>query len=112
MPQQIATALFLAGIIGLFLLDREKKVLASPALVLPFVWLWSTSSRSFTEWLAILQTGRPPAAVERGQMYMEGTPLDRNIAIGLAVLALCVLIGRRRWLPLLQANLAVVSFFL
>ena len=110
MPPQIATCLFVFGIMGLFLLDRDQEVKPSKALCLPFIWLWVTSSRSITEWVAILQTGHPPAGGDQATMYAEGTPLDRTVLIGLMVLALVVLVRRGRLLTLLRVNIPIVLF--
>lgn len=82
------------------------------ALILPFLWLWTSSSRSFTEWVAILQTGHPPAGLDQAAAYAEGTPLDRNILTGLMVLAIIVLVRRGRLWPIVRANLPVVLFLL
>jgi len=112
MTPQIASCVFVVGIIGLFFLDRDREVRASKALCLPLIWLWVISSRSITEWLAILQTSRSPAGVDQAQMYAEGTPLDRTVLIGLMVLALVVLVRRGRFGALLRANLPIVLFLL
>lgn len=112
MPPQLATLVFVVGIIGLFLLDRDREVRTSKALFLPLVWLCLTSSRSLTEWLAIIQFGRPPAGRDDATAYAEGSPLDRNVLILLIVIALVVLIRRGRLGPLLRANLPIVLFLL
>jgi exopolysaccharide production protein ExoQ len=108
MPPQLAALVFYAGIIGLFLLDRDREIKASRDLFLPLIWLCLTSSRSLTEWLAIIQYGRPPAADQA--MYVEGSPLDRNFLIALMVLAIVVLVRRGRLVTLVRANLPIVLF--
>ena len=113
MPPQIASAVFIVGIIGLFLLDRDREVRASSALCLPLMYVWATSSRSLTEWLAIFQTGRSPAGVGLpATTYTEGTPLDRHVMIVLMILAIIVLVRRGRIVELALANLPVVAFLL
>lgn len=113
MTPQIATYLFVSGIVGLFFLDYDREVRVSKALCLPFIYLLLISTRSVTEWVAIAETGRPLAATATGEMYIEGTPLDRNVQIMLMVLALMVLLRRRRLIgSFLRANLPVVLFFL
>ena len=109
MPPQIASCVFILVIIGLFLLDREREVQTSKALCLPLIWLWLISSRSVTEWVAIAGFG-PPPATDQASMYVEGSPLDRNVLIGLMILALAVLIWRGRIGALVRANLPIVLF--
>jgi O-antigen ligase len=111
MTPQIASFVFVIGVIGLFLLDRDRKVNASWALCLPLIWLWITSSRSLAEWLTILQLGHPLAA-DQANMYAEGTPLDRNVLIGLMVLAIIVLVKRGCFWELLRANRLIMLFLL
>ena len=111
MTPQIATLIFVAGIIGLFLLDRGWEGGTSWALCLPLIWLWVTSSRSLAEWLTILQYGHPLVA-DQASMYAEGTPLDRNVLIGLMVLAIIVLIKRGSFWELLRANRLILLFLL
>ncbi len=111
MPPEIASFVFVIGIIWLFLLDRDREVHVSKALCLPFIWLWLTSSRSVTEWVAIAGFG-PPLATNQTNMYMEGTPLDRNVLIGLMILGLVVLLRRRGFAALVRANLPIVLFLL
>jgi exopolysaccharide production protein ExoQ len=109
MTPGIASCVFVLVIIGLFLLDREPESRVSKALCLPLVWLWLTSSRSATEWMAVLGFG-PPPATKQANMYMEGSPLDRNVLIGLMILALVVLVVRGRFGTLIRANLPIVLF--
>lgn len=94
------------------MLDHDRTGRTSLALSLPLIWLLLTSSRSVTEWLAILQSGRPPAATDQAVMYAEGTPLDRNVLIALMMVALVVLLRRGKLWVLLKANLPIVLFFL
>src|SRR6266850_304118 len=121
MTPQIATYSFVAVIIGLFWLTRDPEARVSKALCLPLVWLWLTSSRSVTEWVAIAQTGRPLASsllssatrsADRSNSYIEGTPLDRTVLIVLMTLALIVLIKRKRLGVLMGMNLPIVLFLL
>ena len=42
---QIATLAFFAGILGLFVLNRDRTVTTSKALWIPVVWLWIAGSR-------------------------------------------------------------------
>jgi exopolysaccharide production protein ExoQ len=110
MPPQTATFVFGVGIIGLFLLDHDRKVHASIALCVPFMYLWEVSSRSFTDWLAILQDGRPPAVVDQATMYANGSPIDRAVLCGLMVLAIVILVRRGQLQVLLRTNLPTILF--
>jgi exopolysaccharide production protein ExoQ len=110
MPPQTAALVFVVGIIGLFFLDHDREVRASTALCVPFVYLWTATSRSLEDWLAILQTGHPPAAVDQATMYANGSPLDRAVLSGLMVLAVVILIRRGRLGVLLRANLPIILF--
>jgi O-antigen ligase len=109
MPPQIASFIFAAFVIALFLLDREQEVRVSKALCLPLVWLWLSSSRSVTEWVAVLGLGSSPT-VDRATRYMEGSPLDRNVVIVMMIAAIVVLVRRARFVPVLKANLPVIAF--
>jgi len=111
MSPQIASCVFIVGIIGLFWLDREPGTRVSKALCLPLVWLWLTSSRSFTDWVAIIQYGRPTGG-DQSSMYSEGSPLDRNVLIALMLFALVILVRRGRFGAILRANLPIVLFLL
>src|SRR5579872_533314 len=86
--RQIATVAYIIGILVLFILDREKGVRTSKALWLPVAWLLIISSRPVTVWLGI-------APASSDTMYLEGSPIDRNIYLGLVAAAVFVLIQRR-----------------
>ena len=103
--------MFAIGILGLFLLDRNREQQISTALCLPLIWLLLTSSRSLTEWLAAAGFGLPSSG-DRSSVYMEGTPLDRNLLIGLMILASFVLVRRRTLRTLLLDNVPVILFLL
>src|SRR5690348_11577215 len=75
MPPQIAILVFSLGILGLFLLDRDRGPKASMALWIPVIWVGIASSRNVSEWL---QHSSSPASA--GQ-YLEGNPIDRNVQI-------------------------------
>jgi O-antigen ligase len=105
MPPNIAALVFAAGIIGLFVLDRESRSRGtSPALWIAVAWMFIGSSRMFSQWL---QLESPDAA----EAYVEGNPLDRAILTALLASGLAVLLARRRRIgPLLRANLPVLVF--
>lgn len=107
MSPQSATVVFAIGILGLFLLDRDRKPQASPALWIPFVWLSICASRTVSEWLGVAPVMESP------DQYLEGNPLDRLIFTGLLLVGLAILIARgRRTGTLLRANWPLVVFFL
>lgn len=112
MPPIIATVIFSVGICGLFWLIRDRNARVSAALILPAIWLVTMSSRSVTEWVAILTTGRPPVGISQAEAYAEGTPLDRNVFIVVMILTLAVVVHRARIVSLLRANLPMIVFFL
>jgi len=104
MNPQIATVVYLAGILGLFLLDPERKPKTSKALWLPVVWLWINGSRPLSAWLEM----KPPSAVD-----LDGSPLDRTLYALLMVGAVIVLVKRRpSVIRTLRANPAVLLFVL
>ena len=111
MTPTVAEWTYCAGIALLFYLSRESETRLDPALLLPFVWLWVSSSRSITEWLAIIQTGHLPSGIDKATSYAEGTPLDRNILIIMMVLSAIVLIKRRQLVPIVSSNLVIVIFY-
>lgn len=101
---QIATVVYAFGILGLFVLDRDRKARTSKALWLPVVWLLINGSRPVSVWL---QIGPPTSA----DLYLEGSPLDRNIYLALLAAGLIVLLGRQATVVrFLQANPSIVLF--
>jgi exopolysaccharide production protein ExoQ len=107
MPTTLATIIFAIGIIGLFLLDRGEKNQVSKALWIPTAWLFITISRSVSQWLGI-----DPAAGDSASVYLEGSPVDRDVFAILETAALIVVIGRRRRAgPILLKSWAIGLFF-
>jgi exopolysaccharide production protein ExoQ len=108
MPPPVAALIFAIGIAGLFYFDRDKNVRVSKALWIPTLWLFFCLSRSASEWLGM---GPPPTDV--ANVYLEGSPIDRAIFIGLELAALIVVIGRRRRVgSILVQNWPICLFFL
>jgi exopolysaccharide production protein ExoQ len=107
MPPSIATIIFAIGIAGLFYLDRDKKVRVSKALWIPALWLFFCLSRSASQWLGV----SPPPG-DMASVYLEGSPIDRAVFIGLEVAALIVVIARRRRVgSVLLQNWPICLFF-
>src|SRR2546426_2166999 len=106
MPQWIATIIFALGILGLFLLDRDRKSRVSPALWIPVVWLLINASPSVSQWLGGGVYMASPDALE------EGSPFDAFIFAGLLAAGLVVLLERRESAgTLLRANEPLLVFF-
>jgi exopolysaccharide production protein ExoQ len=106
MAPTLAAFVFAIGIASLFFLDREQGRV-SQALWIPTVWLFFCSSQSPAQWLG-MDTGTDQAG-----SYLDGNPFDRNFLIILQVIALIVLINRRRRLsPIVRRNWAIGLFFL
>lgn len=103
---QIATLVVVLGILGLFLLDRDRQARTSPALWLPMAWLAICASRPVWAWLGITPVG----SIDQ---YLEGSPLDRAVLTALLVAGLIVLVKRGGIVTrLVRANAPVVMFLL
>src|SRR5437016_5175171 len=105
MSPWLATVVYAVGILGLFALDRDRNARTSKALWLPVVWMLLAGSRPVSQWLGL----RPP--ILSAEQYLDGSPLDRNILVGLIGAGVIVLLGRREVGTLLRANSPVVAFF-
>ncbi len=98
MPPWIASFIFAFGIAGLFILNRDREVRTSKALWLPVLWLLIAGSRPVSVWL---QMG-PPSSPDK---YLEGSPLDRIVFLGLLAPGIFVLIARQKTVArFLRAN--------
>lgn len=106
MSPSLATSVFVFGILGLFMLDRERKARTSWALWLPMMWLLIAGSRHVSAWL-----GTGPAMSQ--EQYLVGSPLDATIYALLLAAAIVALIGRRRIVAsVLQRNWPILLFVL
>ena len=106
MPPQVATFVFAIAILGLFALDRDRKVRTSKALWLPVVWIWIVGSRTISVWLGI-----SPFVATAGLM-LEGSPLDALVFAVLIGAGIIVLFRRSsRTGALLRANWAILLYF-
>ena len=105
MHQAVATVIYVGGILLLFYLDRDEDSRMSKALWIPAVWLFLNSSRGVSLWLGMEQ-------VRSQEAYVEGSPLDRAVFMGLVIAALAVVISRMdRVAPLLRKNGPILLFF-
>lgn len=104
----LATYACIAGILGLFYLNRDSSVRTSKALWIAVVWFWIIGSRPVTMWLGLGDTG--PMTVEQ---IDDGSPMDAAIFIALMAAGLATLVSRRRKvLSLLKANRPIMLYFL
>ena len=90
MSSSLALLVCVAGIAGLFFLDRDNSLQTSKALWLPVIWLWIVGSRPVSVWL-----GMNPATSDTA-MQVEGSPFDAGIFGVLLAAGILVLISRRR----------------
>jgi exopolysaccharide production protein ExoQ len=106
MSPSLATLVYIAGIGGLFFLNRDHSVRTSKALWLPVVYLWILGSRPVSVWLGA-------AAADTGDVQLDGSPLDAAFFGILLIAAVVVLVYRgRRILSFLQSNGPILIYFL
>src|SRR5436309_2521469 len=107
MAPLLAVLVCAVGVLGLFLLNRDRQSETSPALWLPVAWLAIGGSRNVTQWSAAT------SSADLSRQYLEGSPLDRDIFIALMLLSIVVLIRRapKTW-DLLKRNAPLLLFFL
>ena len=106
MSPSAALIVCIAGIGGLFYLDRDKSLRTSKALWLPVIWLWILGSRPVSVWLGLNPATADPAAV------LEGSPFDAGVFAALLAVGIIVLISRkRRTSSCLKASLPVIVYF-
>src|SRR5438094_8734020 len=87
MPSGLAAVVCAAGILGLFLLDRDRTSRTSQALWVPAAWLGIAASRDISQWFnTVLVTDSP-------DQLLEGSPVDRIIYAGLLMAGLVVLVS-------------------
>ncbi len=113
MSPSVATIICIAGIAALFALDRESNARVSKALWIPFVWLFLSSSRPASEWLAVFGfKGAAATSTDALDYYLDGSPTDRNVLLGLLAIGIVILIGRRQQVAkLLGKNKLLLLFF-
>jgi exopolysaccharide production protein ExoQ len=93
-------------ICALFWLDRDDAQV-SKAIWVPYAWLLIASSRPVSSWL----TGSMPGSAT--DVYIDGSPLDRNLLIILLLLCLFALSKRTRQVrTIVAANPLIVIFFI
>lgn len=106
MNPSLALGLCIAGIAGLFYLDRDGSLRTSKALWVALVWLSEAGSRSLATWLDM---GAPK---EIAGQIPESSPLDQIFASALMLLGAIVLIRRRRLVTdVLKGSWPIVLYF-
>ena len=106
MAPSLARFIFLAGILGLCILDRQRNFRSSWALWLPTAWLLISGSRHVSEWLGV-------SPEQSAQVYLDGSPLDAAIYAILLAAAIIVLLRRKTEVAaLLRNNWPIVLFVL
>ena len=106
MPPVVASAVFVAGILGLLWLDRGRPPGVSRAIWIPIIWMFIAGSRFVSQWLNL-----DPVAVS-ADGYSDGSPIDRNIFLALILAGLWVLHQRMvDWPDLLKRNAWIVLLF-
>jgi len=106
MPQQLATLVYVLGIIGLFYLARDRGAYKSTALWIPTLWLLIVSSRPVSVWL---QSG---PTFDSREAYVDGSPLDAAV-FGILLVAGTIVLSQRikRTVSILRTNMPVLLFF-
>lgn len=108
MPPILALALVVAVLTALLALERRTNPEVSPALWIPFLWMFFIGTRFPSQWLLIGDTGL--AAPED---LLEGSPLDMAVFLSLYVMAVAVLMRRTVSLSgIMAANVWVTAFLL
>ena len=104
-----ATVLYALGILGLFLLDRDRNSRISPALWIPVAWLSIAASRMLSDWL----TWGAKSGMQSPDEYLEGSPVDQLFLSVLLGAGLVVLVARgQRTGTFLRLNGPILLFFL
>jgi exopolysaccharide production protein ExoQ len=105
MMPRIASCIFALGMLGLCILDRERKFKASWALWLPVFWLFISGSRHVSEWQGGLATAMT------ANQYLQGSPVDAAVYAVLILASIVVLAGRGRMVgKVLRENPTIVLF--
>ncbi|MBI3475568.1 MAG: O-antigen ligase family protein [Acidobacteria bacterium] len=106
MSPSLAALVFIAGIVGLFVLDRDPKSRPSSALWIPVFWMLINASRPVTVWL---QRGTPSDSLESA---LDGSPLDAAAYALLLLAGTAVMVMRsQKAVNFLRANGPMLAFF-
>jgi len=106
MIQQIATIVTIAGIVWLFVMDRDAQARTSKALWIPVIWLLIVGSRPTSLWFNL------NTSMSMAEQYSEGSPFDATVYGTLIAAGLLTLNHRssqvRRFI---QGNFPILLFF-
>jgi O-antigen ligase len=106
MNPSIALLICMAGIGGLFFLDREKSARISKAVWLPVIWLWINGSRPVSEWFGMRLSHDSLSDLPATSM------LDQSIAAALMILGIIVIVPRRKEvMALLKGSWPIILYF-
>jgi exopolysaccharide production protein ExoQ len=109
MPPFVALALSLGFILVLLASERRMNQAVSPAVWIPFLWIFFIGTRFPSQWLDLGTSGSMANADE----YLEGSLVDQVVFLTLYVVALAVLVRRRVSLgAIMAANVWVTAFLL
>ncbi|MFO1478372.1 MAG: O-antigen ligase family protein [Verrucomicrobiota bacterium] len=95
MPPQVAFALLAALITWLIVRDERTQEGVSRAIWIPSLWLFILGSRPLSTWPLAASFGISAFQVQSADDYLEGSPFDRMVFLGLIVLGVWVLRKRR-----------------
>jgi O-antigen ligase len=106
MPPKLALLICILFILVIFIGDIKRKRKSSLALWVPLIWMLIIGSRYVSQWLNL----SPP--IESPDDYLEGSPIDRNVFLGLIMVGLFILFRRRiSWSQIFQRNAWILFFF-
>src|SRR5437899_2006580 len=106
MSPQLALLLTSVFVIYLFWRDSKHQPKASNAIWIPSIWLLILGSRAISQWL-------DPGVRQSTDDFLEGSPTDRIIYLGLIVGGAVVLWRRQiRWRELFRNNVWLTVFVL
>ena len=108
MYTNLVTLAYVISILSLFFLNRGRDEQTSKAVWIPVVWLSIAGSRMVSEWMS----GPVAPGTVSGNLYIEGSPFDRNLLTILLLVGVVVLLLRgRRVAALLKSNWPILLFF-
>lgn len=90
---------------GLWVRDMRRNPGVSYAILIPLLWLLIIGSRFPSEWL------RGSAVVASGVTLVDGSPLDRNVFLGLLVAGIAVVVRRVVERRSLETRSWAIGFF-
>lgn len=107
MPRQVALFICVAFIMWLFLRDRKLRPMTSIALWIPLFWFIIIGTRGVSMWFS-----GGGLEVETLDDYLQGSPIDRNIDIGLLLTGLAISLKRQAILRnIFRENRLFLAFF-